>query len=138
MNLDHLINEIKKDLKNDVKYYQTNIISDVTNNFYVSEIIREKILRNFNHEIPHKIYVEVDKSQNKKNVYYFLVNIMISRKNYKAILIGANGSSLKEIGRLSRIELEKYFEKKVFLDINIKIEENWENKDEVLKKITNI
>ncbi len=100
----------------------------------ISERIREKIFRYLSAEIPRNSVVVVRKIIHKKNVDCIYASIIVGHKNHKKIVIGKNGSKLKEIGRSSRMELEKLFNKKIYLELFVKVEENWVNKDHLMQE----
>lgn len=135
VNLDTLISLIKKDLNDDVPYYDTNSTHENSDKFYSAEIIREKILFNLNNEIPHRLFVSITDLNIKQNVVYIRSEIIVDKENIRKIIIGKDGSKIKTIGQKAKEELEKYFDKKVFVETYIKVRENWQNKDSIIKKI---
>lgn len=135
INIQSLIGEVKKDLKEDVAYYDKDISHEFSEKFYISEIIREKALFNLNDEIPHHLFVNIDELNNKNNVVYIRAEIIIDRDNLKRIVIGKNGEKLKIIGQKSKEELERYFDKKVFIETFVKVKKDWQNKDSIIKNI---
>ena len=135
VNIETLISEIKKDLKDDVAYYEKNISHEFSEKFYISEIIREKALFNLNDEVPHHLFINIDEFSQKENVIYIRAEIIIDRENLKRIVIGKNGDKLKIIGKKSKEELERYFDKKVFIETFVKVKKDWQNKDSIIKNI---
>ena len=135
INIQSLIEEIKKDLKNDIAYYDKEDSHNNSDKFYISEIIREKALFNLQEEIPHHLFVFVDELKIKKGLISIRAEIVLDRDNLKRILIGKNGSMIKIIGQKAREELEQYFGRKVFLEIFVKIRKDWQNKDSIIKNI---
>ncbi|BDU67797.1 MAG: GTPase Era [Candidatus Tyloplasma litorale] len=134
-NIKVLVEEIKKDLKEDVAYYDRDSFHEFSDQFYSAEIIREKALFNLNNEIPHHLFVSIEEFENKKRSVFIRAEIIIDRDNLKRIIIGKNGSKIKIIGEKSREELEHYFGKKVFLETFVKIKKDWKNKDSIIKNI---
>ena len=98
-----------------------------------SEIIREKILLNTQDEIPHSIAVMIDNYREEETIDKIYATIYCEHKSQKGILIGKNGSLLKTIGTQARLELEEIVEKKVYLDLTVKVEKDWRKKDKTLK-----
>lgn len=135
INLSNLITEIKKDLKEDIPYYDREKSNEYTDEFYASEIIREKALFNLNNEIPHHLFVHIDEFELKKDSVYIRAEIIIDRENLKRIIIGKDGSMIKIIGQKAREELENYFGRKIFLETFVKIRKDWQNKESIIKNI---
>ncbi len=134
-NVKHLISVIKKYLKDDVKYYDDDTITSSSTSFLVSEIVREKLLQNTEEEVPHAITCHTTKIENKKDIVNLYVDIIVDRASLKKIVIGANGEMLKKIGTLSRKDLENMFQKKVYLELYVKVIENWKDKERYLKEL---
>ena len=134
-NIDHLIEVIKLYLKDDVKYYGDNIITSSSIPFMTSEIVREKLLQNTLDEIPHSITCHCTNIENKKDIVNINVDIIIDKPNVKKIIIGSNGEMLKKIGILARKDLEEMFGKKVYLELFVKVIEDWKDKEKYLKEL---
>lgn len=134
-NVKELLKVIKKNLKDEVKYFDDETITNVSERFMVSEIIREKILNKTYDEIPHSVTVMLEKLEFKKEVVVVNALIIIDKANIKKIIIGKNGSMLKAIGQAAREELELYFNKKVYLELFVKTIENWQDREKVLKEL---
>ncbi len=110
--------------------YQKEQVTDFTLKFYVSEIIREKALRNTFDEIPHGIYIRVDEiEEEEKNVYIQAV-VFVERESQKGIVIGKKAEMIKKIGKNARYDLERYFDKNVYLDLTVRVDKKWTNKNE--------
>ena len=118
-NVSHLIEVIKKYLKDDVKYYNDDVITSSSTTFMVSEIVREKLLHNTSEEIPHSITCHCTNLENKKDIVNINVDIIVDKQNLKKIIIGANGEMLKKVGTLARRDLEEMFSKKVYLELYV-------------------
>jgi len=134
-NVSHLIEVIKKYLKDDVKYYNDDVITSSSTTFMVSEIVREKLLHNTSEEIPHSITCHCTNLENKKDIVNINVDIIVDKQNLKKIIIGANGEMLKKVGTLARRDLEEMFSKKVYLELYVKVIENWKDKERYLKEL---
>ena len=132
-NIDTLIKNIYKKLPEGEALYPEDIVTEETMRDVTEEIIREKILLNTSDEIPHSVAVKVEKYKEEENIDRISAIIYSENKSQKGILIGKGGSLLKKIGTESRLELEKIVEKKVFLELQVKVEKDWRKKDKVLK-----
>ncbi len=120
--------------------FPENQLSDKNERFFVQEIIREKVLEKTHQEVPHSIAVQVEEMKEKKDksnndIYYIRTYIYVERKSQKGIIIGKNGRMLKKIGESSRKEIENFLQKKVFLDLWVKIYENWRKDPFALKNL---
>jgi len=101
-------------------------LEDLKNeNFFISEIVREKLIRILGDELPYEIYVDVEKNVTDKDIQNIGVVIYVAKKSQKSMVIGQNGDVLKRIGTEARTDLEKYFSKKVMLKSWVKIKKNW-------------
>ena len=132
-NIDTLIKNIYKKLPEGEALYPEDIVTEETMRDVTEEIIREKILLNTSDEIPHPVAVKVEKYKEEETIDKISAIIYCEHKSQKGILIGKGGSLLKKIGTESRLELEKIVEKKVFLELQVKVEKDWRKKDKVLK-----
>ena len=132
-NIDTLIKNIYKKLPEGEALYPDDIVTEETMRDVTEEIIREKILLNTSDEIPHSVAVKVEKYKEEETIDKISAIIYCEHKSQKGILIGKGGSLLKKIGTESRLELEKIVEKKVFLELQVKVEKDWRKKDKVLK-----
>lgn len=135
INLKNIIEEIKKDLKEDIAYYDKEKSNEYTDEFYCSEIIREKALFNLDQEIPHHLFVSVDEFDLQNDLVKIRAEIIVDRDNLKKIIVGKEGSMIKIIGQKAREELESYFGKKVYLETFVKVRKDWQNKDSIIKTI---
>lgn len=125
-NTDTLINLMVKYMPEGPKYYPEEMITDVQERFIVSEIVREKALRNLNQEVPHGIAVEViQMKQNDKGMYNIEVDLICEKASHKGIIIGKNGQTLKRIGERARMDIEKMLDAKVNLKIWVKVRKEW-------------
>ncbi len=121
------------------RYYEDDIISTETERFIISEIIREKIMNLVAKEVPYHIAVVVDemKYREEKGIYYIKATIIVERKTQKMIVIGKDGKLIKEIGKLARIDIENFLDSRVFLELWVKVKENWTKKEKAIKEYMN-
>jgi len=138
-NLDELLNEIEKNLKEGPAYYDTEEYTDQTLRQLAEETIREKALKLLDDEVPHGIYVEVDKmkfrkTKEKEDIYDIDATIYCIRNSHKGIIIGKGGQMLKRISTYAREDLEKMFGVKVNLKLWVKVREDWINDSALVKK----
>lgn len=138
-NMEIVIEEIEKILPYGPMYYDIDEYTDQTERQIVEEIVREKALKLLDEEIPHGIYVETQKMKQRKttkkeDIYDVEVIIYTLREAHKGIIIGKEGTMLKKIGMYARQDLEKIFGIKVNLKIWVKVKENWQDNDAVVKK----
>lgn len=135
INIDELIETIKKYLTDEGMYFDKEYITNLPTNVMVSELVREKILRNTEDEIPHSITCYLENYEEDSKMVNLGVLIVVDRDNLKKIIIGKNGSMLKKIGTEARIDLEEYFNKKVFLSLYVKTIKNWRDRELSLKEL---
>lgn len=134
-NIDRLISVLKGKLTDNIKYYEDDVVTNVSNSFMVSEIIREKILELTHEEVPHSVDVVTEDISYDKNVVNIKAMIVIDRENLKRIIIGKQGTMIKEIGRRARIEIEELLGKKVYLELFVKVIEKWRDREKYLNEI---
>lgn len=115
-NTDRLITVIKKYLKDEVKYYDDDMITSNTMSFMVAEIVREKLLNETVDEVPHSITCSCVGYEEKKDIINILIDIIVDRDSIKKIIIGKNGNRLKKVGIEAREEIEKWLTKKYILN----------------------
>lgn len=132
-NKDTLIENIFKNLPEGEMLYPEDVVTEESMRDVTQEIIREKILTNTKEEIPHSVAVLVEKYEEKETIDRIYASIFCETKSQKGILIGKGGSLLKIIGTEARLELEKILEKKVYLELNVKIEKDWRKNNKALK-----
>ena len=131
-NVTHLLRVIKPYLTNDGPLYDDETFTNISNNFYMSEIIREKVLRLTEKEVPHAVTCLIEHVEEKEDVTYIQALIIVDRDNLKKIIIGKHGQMLKEIGILARADLEEYLHTKVYLELFVKTVSNWRDRDKYL------
>lgn len=134
-NVDRLINVLKSKLTDNIKYYDEDMYTDKPVNFMVSELIREKILDLTFEEVPHSVSVIVDAMEYSANSVNIQATIVVDRENLKAILVGKNGSMIKEIGTRARMEIELLLNKKVYLELFVKVIPKWRDREKFLNEI---
>ncbi|MBS6720924.1 MAG: GTPase Era [Peptoniphilus harei] len=134
--VDIYIQTLKKYLKPGPMYYPEDMITDKNERFIVAEIIREKGLRYLNEEVPHGLAISIEKFKKRedKNIYDIEANIYVERDSHKGILIGKGGSMLKRIGTEAREDTERLLDGKVNLQIWVKVEKNWRERDNLVKR----
>ena len=135
-NVDAVLDELKKILQEGPKYFPDDMITDQPERLLVAEIVREKLFRCTRDEVPHAIaaYVEEMKPRGRNKVYIRLT-IYVERDSQKRIVIGKNGSVLKEVGEQARREIENLLGSSVFLDIWVKVKHDWRNKASALSEL---
>ena len=132
-NKDTLLNNILKKLPEGEKLYPDDVVTEESMRSVAEEIIREKILINTQDEIPHSVAIKVEKYEENEEIDRIYATIYCEQKSQKGILIGKGGNLLKTVGTQARQELERIVEKKVFLNLEVKVEKDWRKKDKLLK-----
>ncbi|MDR0874374.1 MAG: GTPase Era [Prevotellaceae bacterium] len=132
-NVDTLFNRIKSLLPPSPPFFEKDALTDKPARFFVTEIIREKILTNYDKEIPYSVEVAVEQFSEDAKLIRINAVIYVERDSQKGIIIGHRGSSLKHVGTEARLDIEAFFQKKVFLELYVKVEKDWRNKDRKLK-----
>lgn len=131
-----LIKTIIRYLSEGPKYYPDDLLTDQMERFMASEIIREKIMKKTEDEIPHSVAIEItDWSERESGVIFIHANIYVERDGQKGIIIGGGGSRLKIIGSSARHEIEKLLGTKIFLELQVKIKKDWRDSDRALKEL---
>ena len=124
--MEDLVETIKSHLPGNQHMYDENFqINTSEDKFMISELIREKIIRRLGDELPHDTFVKIDDINNKTDIIEVYATIFVNRQSQKQIVIGAGGKILKNIGEQSRIDIEEYLNKKVFLKTWVKVKKNW-------------
>ncbi|WP_072866767.1 GTPase Era [Desulfofundulus thermosubterraneus] len=133
-NLDHLVELVVSYLPYGPKYYPDNMVTDRPEQFIMAELIREKVLHLTTQEVPHGVAVVVEEIEPRSDqLLYVRAVIYTEKESHKAILIGKGGRMLKEIGRLAREEMELLLGSKIYLDLWVKVKEDWRNQDLYLR-----
>lgn len=135
-NIDKLLSSISNNLDDGPMYYPEDQISDNPESFIISEIIREKILLLTKEEVPHSIAVVVEQmKRDDKNLLNIFATIFVERSSQKKIIIGSGGKMIKEIGTLARKDIVMLLGEKIYLELFVKIEEDWREKKNVLRRM---
>ncbi len=136
MNIAELFNNIKDYLKDGPKFFPDDVITDQPERQIVAEFIREKTLRLLNKEIPHGIAVEIERMQQRSNgTYEILAAIYCEKQSHKGIIIGKSGEKLKQIGKQARQDIERFLDSKVYLELWVRVKEDWRNKESFITDI---
>ncbi len=122
-----LIEQIKKLLPESPPYYEKDDITDKSERFIVSEIIREKVLLLYKEEIPYAVEIIVNSFKEEKKIIRTEADIIVERETQKMILIGEKGKAIKQLGIAARKDLEIFFKKQIYLGLHVKVEKNWRN-----------
>lgn len=132
-NVDNLYKRIVELLPEGEAYFPKDDLTDLPARFFVNEIIREKILKNYDKEIPYSVEVEVEEFKEEDKRINIMAVIYVERISQKGIIIGNQGEALKKVGTEARLDIETFFGKKVFLNLYVKVLKDWRNKDSELK-----
>jgi len=133
-NLNSLVDFILDRLPEGPEFFPKDTLTDKTLRFFASEIIREKILNNYRKEIPYSVEVEIEQYTESDTIDRIKAIIYVERESQKSILIGHQGNMLKKVGTEARLELEAFLGKKVYLELFVKVNENWRNDTSKLKR----
>lgn len=133
-NLERIFALILENLPESPPFYPKDELTDKSERFFVSEIIREKILLNYQQEVPYAVEVEVESFKESGKIINIRSIINVERESQKGILIGHQGKALKKVGSLARVDMEKFFGKKIFLELFVKVKKDWRNDDRILKQ----
>ncbi len=132
-NINNLFQRIIELLPEGEPFFPKDDLTDLPARFFVNEIIREKILLNYDKEIPYSVEVEVEEFKEDEKRINIMAVIYVERSSQKGIIIGNQGEALKKVGIQSRLDIEAFFGKKVFLNLYVKVLKDWRNKDNELK-----
>ena len=132
-NIDKIIVRIKELLPVAPAFYDKDAITDKPKRFFVSESIREKILKHYKKEVPYSVEVEVEEFKEEEEIIRIRAIIFVMRESQRGIIIGHKGAGIKRIGTEARRELERFFGNKIFLETVVKVKKNWRNDDRQLK-----
>jgi len=133
-NLEKVLDSIQSKLPIHEPYYPKDELTDRSARFFVSEIIREKILLNFKKEIPSSVEIVIDEYKEDTKIDRIYATIFVSRESQKAIILGHQGAAIKKLGTMARIDIEKFIEKKVYLELSVKINKDWRDDDNALSR----
>ncbi len=133
-NVQNLKDRIVELLPPSPPFFGKDALTDKPARFFVTEIIREKLLLNYDKEIPYSTEVLVEKFEEKENSIHIMTVIYVERDSQKGIIIGKGGEKIKKVGIESRMDIEKFFGKKVHLEIFVKVEKDWRNRENKLRQ----
>ena len=134
-NMDELLKVTKDYLEEGIKYYPDDQVSEYPEQFIISELVREKILILTNEEIPHSVAVVIERMGRKKGKLIVNAMILVERDSQKGIVIGKQGSMIKEIGIQSRRDIEGILGESIFLELFVRVEKDWRNKKSKLQQL---
>ena len=133
-NLDRLLETIVDELPEGPSYYPEDIVADENERFFVSEIIREKILELYREEIPYSVEVLISEFKEREEGKDFIsAEIVVERDTQKAILIGKGGTAIKKLGQIARQAIEDFLQREAFLELRVKVRKNWRSDENLLK-----
>ena len=133
-NIENLINRIIELTPESPPYFPKDQLTDKPERFFVNEKLREKILMYYDKEIPYSVEIVTKEFKEEENLIKIRTQILVERESQKGIIIGHKGNALKKIGTKARLDLEKFFDKKVFIDLHVKVSKNWRSNTKLLKK----
>ncbi|MCU0461539.1 MAG: GTPase Era [Bacteroidales bacterium] len=133
-NLSSLLDAILKRLPEGEPYFPKDQLTDKYERFFASEILREKVLKNYKEEIPYCVEIEIESFRDEKKIIKIGAVIHVARDSQKGIIIGHKGAMLKKVGTEARHDMEDFFGKKVFLEIFVKVTKDWRDKPAILKR----
>ena len=133
-NLDNIFDAIVANLPQAPAWYDKDVFTDKNLRFFASEIVREKIFLNYKEEIPYSCEVAIEEFKEGEERYDISAVIYVMRDSQKGVIIGKAGSALKRVGTQARIEMEDFFQKKVFLRLFVKVDEDWRESKKELRK----
>ena len=134
-NIDVVVNEIKKYLTDDVRYFSEDEYTDKSIRFMISELVREKTLWLLQDEIPHGIAVEIVTFKENNAKILIDADIICEKDSHKQIIIGKNGAMIKEIGTKARMDIERFLGEKVYLELWVRVKEDWRNRENFITDI---
>ena len=132
-NVDNIMKRIVELLPESPPYFGKDALTDRSSRFFVTEIVREKILLTYDKEVPYATQVIVEKFDESDTAIHIMAVIYVERDTQKGIIIGHQGRKLKHVGIEARKDIEKFFEKKVFLELYVKVEKDWRNQESKLR-----
>jgi GTP-binding protein Era len=132
-NTGYLKKRIEELMPESPPYFEKDALTDRPARFFVTEIIREKILLYYQKEIPYSVEVVVEHFKETDELIHIKSLIIVERESQKGIIIGDKGKAIKKAGSMARQDLERFFEKKIFLEMFVKVEKDWRNRDKLLK-----
>ncbi len=134
-NVDRLLNVLENYLPDKVQYFDSDVVTSSSDEFVISELIREKVLQLTEEEVPHSVTCVTEKIEYTKKIVNINGLIIVDRENLKGIIIGKQGNMIKEIGTRAREDIEKYLGKKVYLELYVKVIPKWRDREKILNEI---
>ena len=134
-NIDHLIETIKKYIPENPKYFSDEEVTNLSKYFMISEYVREKLFKYLKEEVPHSITCVTNQYEEKESIINIGVDIIVDRDSLKKIVIGENGSLIKQVGIEARKDIEELLGKQIYLELYVKTIENWREKDNILRDL---
>jgi len=133
--VDTLVSALFKHLPPGHLYYPEDQLSDQHERAIAAEVIREKVIGATRQELPYSTAVIIDRFEEGENLHRIYAVILVERESQKSIVIGKGGRLLKEVGTAARLELEKFFGRKIYLELHVKVQREWRDDEEVLKRL---
>ena len=134
LNVEELRTYLVEHLPEHPAYFPKDELSDRNMRFFISEMIREKVLSNYKQEIPYSTQVVVNSYEEAPDIVRIQADVIVMRESQKGIVIGEGGNALRRVGTQARIAISKFIDRKVFLDLKVKVDENWRESSDKLKK----
>ncbi|MDH6359179.1 GTPase Era [Parabacteroides sp. PF5-9] len=132
-NINYVKQRVEELMPESPPYFEKDALTDKPARFFVTEIIREKILLYYQKEVPYSVEVAVELFKEDKQLIHIKALIIVERDSQKGIIIGHKGQALKKVGAMARKDIEQFFAKKVFLEMYVKVEKDWRNRDNILR-----
>lgn len=134
-NVDRLVKVLENYLPDEIKYFDDDMVTSSSNNFVISELIREKVLELTEEEVPHSVTCVVEKVERNKKIININALIIVDRDNLKGIIIGKNGNKIKEIGTRARKDIEDYLGERVYLELFVKVIPKWRDREKIIDEL---
>lgn len=132
-NIDTIKSRILELLPESPPYFEKDALTDRPARFFVTEIVREKVLLYYQKEVPYSVEVVVEEFKEEENIINMRVLIIVERDSQKGIIIGNKGAAIKKLGTMARKDIERFFDKKVFMEMYVKVEKDWRSRDNILR-----
>ena len=133
--IDDLIKTIKKQLLPSPPFYPKDELSEHPTRFFVSELIREQLFLQYHEELPYSVTVEVIQYEELENLHYINAEVIVNRHSQKGMIIGKRGAAIKKLGMEARKSIEEFIDRKVFLDLHVKVREKWREKENMVRNL---
>ena len=133
-NIDYVKRRVEELMPESPPYFEKDALTDKPARFFVTEIIREKILLYYQKEVPYAVEVVVELFKEESELIHIKALIIVERDSQKGIIIGHKGQALKKVGAMARKDIERFFQKKVLVEMFVKVEKDWRNRDTLLKR----